>query len=345
VKPHQLVAAWGTILKGHAPLLSIEITRECPLHCPGCYAYGDDHLGGQTTLRDVHDYRGDDLVHRVIGLVKKHRPLHISLVGGEPLVRHRELSLILPELSRMGKFVLVVTSAVIPIPLEWMKLDRLTVAVSIDGLPAEHDVRRTPATYERILRNIEGRRVNVHTTVTQQMLESPSYMEEFLGYWNARPELHRLWLSLYTPQLGEESAEKIKPESRRQLVEQLPELHRKFPKLLMTSEYADALLDPPKNPSDCMFSRFSVNYTADLATRVEPCIFGGKPDCTNCGCAVSSGFHGIRNKKLAGPLKIGNLVGVSEAIGAFAGRLAGREADGLRGRNHSVANGNLIQIR
>lgn len=116
VKGHQLVAAWGTILKGHAPLLSIEITRECPLHCPGCYAYGDDHLGGATTLREVHDYRGDDLVRGVLDLVRKHRPLHISLVGGEPLVRHRELSLLLPELSRMEKFVLVVTSAVIPIP-------------------------------------------------------------------------------------------------------------------------------------------------------------------------------------------------------------------------------------
>jgi MoaA/NifB/PqqE/SkfB family radical SAM enzyme len=345
VKPLQLIAAWGTILKGHAPLLSIEITRECPLHCPGCYAYGGDHLGGATTLREVHDYRGADLVNRILAQVRKHRPLHISLVGGEPLVRHRELSQVLPELSRMGKFVLVVTSAVIPIPLEWMKLDRLTVAVSIDGLPPEHDARRKPATYERILRNIAGRRVNVHTTVTQQMLESPSYMDEFIGFWSARPELNRFWLSLYTPQLGEESAEKIKPESRRQLVERLPELKRKFPKLLMTQEYADAFLDPPQNPSDCTFARFSVNYTADLATRVEPCIFGGKPDCTNCGCAISSGLHGIRNKKLAGPLKIGNLVGASEAIGAFAGRLAGRDADGLRGRNRPAPTSNLVQIR
>ena len=32
-------------------MLSIEITRECPLHCPGCYAYGDTHLGGSVTLR------------------------------------------------------------------------------------------------------------------------------------------------------------------------------------------------------------------------------------------------------------------------------------------------------
>ena len=48
-----IFAAWGRILSGHTPAMSIEITRECPLRCPGCYAYGDDHLGGEFTLRQV----------------------------------------------------------------------------------------------------------------------------------------------------------------------------------------------------------------------------------------------------------------------------------------------------
>src|SRR6476619_8260802 len=148
----ELFAAGGSILNVRAPMLSIEITRECPLSCPGCYAYGDSHLGGEKKLTELSDLRGDALVEGVMGLVKKHRPLHVSLVGGEPMIRHRELSRILPALSSRKKFVLVVTSAVIPIPLEWKEIDRLTIAVSIDGLPEEHDVRRKPATYERILR-------------------------------------------------------------------------------------------------------------------------------------------------------------------------------------------------
>ena len=94
-------AAWGTILKGHTPMLSIETTRECPLSCPGCYAYRDDHLGGGTKLSELKDFRGDELVAGVIGLVEKHKPLHVSLLGGEPLVRHKELSRILPVLSQM----------------------------------------------------------------------------------------------------------------------------------------------------------------------------------------------------------------------------------------------------
>ena len=66
--------------------------------------------------RELSDFRGDALVDGVLDLVRKHKPMHVSLVGGEPLVRHRELSTILPALSEMGFSRLVVTSGVIPIP-------------------------------------------------------------------------------------------------------------------------------------------------------------------------------------------------------------------------------------
>jgi len=224
----------------------------------------------------------------------------------------------------MGKFTLVVTSAVIPIPKEWTDLSRVTVAVSVDGLPAEHDVRRKPATYERILRNIEGRRVNIHTTITQQMLNRPGYLDEFLAFWSARKEVGKFWVSLYTPQIGEESAEKITPESRQSLRRLLPELRAKFPKLLMTDGFAQAFLDPPKNPADCTFSKMSVNYSADLSTRVEPCIFGGEPDCSTCGCAVSAGFHWAGNHKIVGPLSVRHLVNTSVLIGTTMNRIRTR---------------------
>jgi hypothetical protein len=205
--------------------------------------------------------------------------------------------------------------------MEWMELDRFTVAVSIDGLPAEHDVRRKPATYERILRNIEGRRVNIHTTITQQMLNREGYMDEFLAFWSARKEVDRFWVSLYTPQVGEVSAERITPESRQSLSHLLPELRRKFPKLLMTDGFAQAFLEPPENPADCTFSKMSVNYSADLRTRVEPCIFGGEPDCSTCGCAVSVGLHWAGNYKIAGPLSVRHLVNASVAIGTTVNRI------------------------
>ena len=89
--------AWTRVLSGCAPILSIEITRECPLTCPGCYAYGDAHLGGGVTLRQLSDLSGDALVEGIVTLVQRHQPVQVSLVGGEPLVRHRELSRVLAQ--------------------------------------------------------------------------------------------------------------------------------------------------------------------------------------------------------------------------------------------------------
>ena len=97
-----IFSAWGKILTGHQPNLSIEITRECPLTCPGCYAYGGDHLGGGVTLRELRDYKGPELVSGMLSLIDRHRPLHVSIVGGEPLVRYRELNEILPQLAAKG---------------------------------------------------------------------------------------------------------------------------------------------------------------------------------------------------------------------------------------------------
>ncbi|HEX2311205.1 MAG TPA: 4Fe-4S cluster-binding domain-containing protein, partial [Vicinamibacterales bacterium] len=114
--------SWGRILTGYTPSLSIEITRECPLRCPGCYAYGSEHLGGAITLREVRDFTGQALIDGVIGLVRQHRPVHVSLVGGEPLVRFRELDVLLPRLSQMGLHMQVVTSAVRPIPVQWASI-------------------------------------------------------------------------------------------------------------------------------------------------------------------------------------------------------------------------------
>src|SRR4051812_47970187 len=134
-----IITAWGKILRGYRPSLSIEITRECPLRCPGCYAYGDEHLGGDVTLRQVNDYKGQELIDRVMGIVEAEQPIHLSIVGGEPLVRYRELDVILPKLAEKGIYTQVVTSAVRPIPAEWAKIRRLQLVVSIDGLQPEHD--------------------------------------------------------------------------------------------------------------------------------------------------------------------------------------------------------------
>jgi MoaA/NifB/PqqE/SkfB family radical SAM enzyme len=310
-----LLNAWGRMLRGYSPLLSIEITRECPLRCPGCYAYEPLHLGGAITLRQVHDLHGDPLVKRVLELIRAHRPVQVSFVGGEPLVRHRELSRILPVISEWGVYSLVVTSAVIPFPREWNDIPRVRIAVSIDGLQPEHDVRRKPATYERILKNLAGRQADISWVVTNQMMERPDYLNEYLAFWTSRPEVGRIWLSLYTPQKGEESAERLTPESRRRLFNELPRLKEKYPDLILPHGAVAAFAKPPASPAECTFSRVSVNYSADLETRVQPCFFGGDPDCSQCGCAVSAGLHWLREQPIALGLHARHVIDASLAIG------------------------------
>lgn len=314
----RFLAAGGRMLLGMPPMLSIEITRECPLHCPGCYAYDDGHLGGGITLRQLNDSRGDELVDGVLGLVAKHRPIHLSIVGGEPLMRHRELSRILPELSRQRVETLVVTSGVIPIPVEWNDLRHIRIAVSVDGLREDHDKRRAPATYERLLKNIDGRRVDISWVITRQQMAKPGYLDEYLTFWTSRREIDRIWVSIYTPQVGELSAEIPTPELRRELIRQLPILKERYPALLMTPGIAEAFATPPSNPQECVFSRVSVNYSADLKTQIQPCFFGGTPDCRQCGCAVTAGLHWIGRKRVFAPIRLSHLMNASVAVGRFA---------------------------
>lgn len=112
----------------------------------------------------------------------------------------------------------------------------MTIAVSVDGLPREHNQRRKPATYERILKNIGGGKVNIQCTVVRQHLERDGYLDEFLAFWSARPEVHRVWFSAYTPQRGEESPERLRGEDRVLFAALAAELSRHYPKLMLPKE-------------------------------------------------------------------------------------------------------------
>ncbi len=318
MKKTEVLLAWGRILSGRRPSLSIELTRECPLRCPGCYAYGDAHLGeGAPNLRKLSDFKGEELVARVLGVVEEHKPLHLSIVGGDPLVRYRELEVLLPELARRGVHVQLVTSAFRTIPVAWAKIPGLCIVVSVDGLAPEHDLRRRPATYERILKSIEGHRemISVHCTITAQMLSRSSYLAEFAEFWSGRPETKRLWFSVYTPQRGEVAPEIVSPSQRAEIVNRLLAIRQYDRKLDMHESAIRALANPPASPSECTFARTTTTLSADLKTRVTPCQFGGDPDCSQCGCVASAGLHALSEHKLISALRVGHLFNLSFKLG------------------------------
>jgi organic radical activating enzyme len=316
-----ILRAWQTILLGRRPCLSIEITRECPLSCPGCYAYNDAHLGERVTLRQMADHKGDDLVDRVLELVRAERPLHVSIVGGEPLVRYRELNRLLPILAGIGIHTQVVTSAVRPIPAEWAAIRNLQVVVSIDGLREEHDARRKPATYDRILRHIEGHSITVHCTVTRQQTERPGYLEDFLKFWSAVDPVAKIWFSLYTPQVGELSAERLRATDRGAVIEEFRALAPRYPKLSLGPGMLEAFAKPPNSPDECVFAQVTRCVSADLRQPVTPCQLGGKPDCANCGCLASAGLTAVGRHQLPGGIPVSSVFNVSQRIGAQVRRV------------------------
>ncbi len=317
--------AWGRILAGFHPSLSIEITTRCPLSCPGCYAYQPEHLAG-TPLESLTDFQGDDLVERVLELIDRKRPLIVHLVGGEPLVRYRELCELLPRISERKITVEVVTSAVRAIPLEWADLERLNVVVSIDGLQPEHDARRKPATYDRILKNIAGHRIVIHTTITSQIAGRDGYLREFVEFWHPRPEIRAIRFSFFTPQVGETSIEILSRAMRARAVAELDELRREYPKLQLTEGMLREYLSPPRSPDDCIFARVTECVSADLETRVTPCQFGGNPNCSECGCVASMALAAVGHYELPGGLSPGRIFDASERVGAGVRRIRERLA-------------------
>ena len=321
VRAREVVQAWGRILKGYPPNLSIEITKECPLRCPGCYAYGDEHLGGDVTLRGLSDYKGDELVSRFMALIDRHNPLHVSIVGGEPLVRYRELNQILPKLAERGIHTQLVTSAVRPIPTEWIGLNRLQIVVSIDGLQPEHDERRKPATYERILKHIEGHQITVHCTITRQQVRRDGYLEEFLEFWQGNPHTRLMWISLYTPQVGELSMERLTKQDRTRVIAELRRLRPRFSKLQMLDGMLNVYATPPDSPENCIFAQTTECFSSDLERKIAPCQFGGKPDCSNCGCIASAGLEAIGRHRLKGGIPVGRIFYASLAVGKTMARV------------------------
>lgn len=326
MKSNDVLRAWGKILQGNYPSLSIEITRECPLRCPGCYAYEPEHLHQLGPLRTLSDFKGQQLVEEVLALMDQYRPLHLSIVGGEPLVRFRELDILLPQLSERGIAVQLVTSAVREIPKSWASIKNLFLVVSIDGLQPEHDARRSPATYDRILQNIIGHSVTVHCTITSQIAVRQNYLEEFVSFWSEKREIKKIWFSLFTPQMGAEVEEILSPSQRSAVLRDLAELRARFPKLDLPDSVIKGYLSPPTSPEECIFSRTTLNLTADLKNRISPCQFGGNPDCSQCGCMASAGLSAVGNYRLMNLIPLRHIFKLSDKVGRTARKMRPKQS-------------------
>ncbi len=94
-------------------------------------------------------------------------------------------------------------------------------------------------------------------------------------------------MSIFTPQRGAANVECLTADERRSVVEILLRVRQEYPKLDMLEGMIKELLSPPESPDRCIFAQTTCTLSADFKTRVEPCQFGGDPDCSRCGCIAS----------------------------------------------------------
>jgi sulfatase maturation enzyme AslB (radical SAM superfamily) len=272
-------------------------------------------LGGGATLRELSDFKGQRLVDGILQVVDGLKPLHLSLVGGDPLVRYRELEQLVPLLLGRGIHLQLVTSAFRSFPQRWSREPHMNVVVSIDGLQTEHDCRRTPATYERVLNNISGHRITIHCTITGQMMKRPGYLSEFLRFWTPRPEIKKVWFSLFTPQIGDDIPEMLSSDERAQAISDLIGLRKQYSKLDMPEGLIRQFASPPRSPAECVFALTTSTLSADLKTAISPCQFGGNPDCSACGCVASMGLAAVADHRLAGLIPVATIFKASINVG------------------------------
>jgi hypothetical protein len=204
-----------------------------------------------------------------------------------------------------------------------MQYEKLNVVVSIDGLEHDHDIRRAPATYQRILKSIAGTKITVHCTITGQMMREDAYLERFSQFWSSQETVRKIWFSLFTPQRGALLPEILSMSDRQRVVRELLHLRGRYPKIDMPSGLIRHLNKPPSSPERCTFAQTTSTISADLKTRIQPCQFGGDPDCSQCGCIASMALAAVADYRLAGVLKVGHIFDASLKIGRAIG------ADGL----------------
>jgi hypothetical protein len=158
-------------------------------------------------------------------------------------------------------------------------------------------------------------------------LQRPGYLHDFAAFWSARPEARKIWFSLFTPQLGQASQERLSPSDREFAIRELSPLASAFPKVQLARQILDGYRHPPTGPDDCLFAQVTTCIAADLATEITPCELGGQPDCSQCGCMASAGLAAIGRFRLAGLVPLQGLFYLSKQIGETQRRRR-READG-----------------
>ena len=248
----------------------------------------------RSTLRTLPDLKGQALIDGVIELVDAHQPIHVSIVGGEPLVRYRELDVLLPRLAERGHLH------------AGRHQRRAADSRGVGGDQAAADLRVDRRAAAGARRAPRRRPPTIASSSTSRGIRSPctapsrgsrcsatatSRNSSATGRTN--PNARTIWISLYTPQIGEVSDERLTPRGSRARGRRADGAARALPEDSDAEGLLKRLREPPRSPDDCVFAQTTDCVSADLETQITPCQFGGNPDCAQCGCIASAGLKAV----------------------------------------------------
>jgi hypothetical protein len=147
------------------------------------------------------------------------------------------------------------------------------------------------------------------------MMQERHYLRDFAAYWSTRPEARKIWFSLFTPQEGQPSQERLAESDRELATRQLATLSLQFPKVHMPKLLLDGYSRPPRHPGECIFAEITTCISADLSTEIGPCELGGNPVCRECGCIASAGLAAVGRYRLAGLVPVHSIFRLSKRFG------------------------------
>ena len=125
------------------------------------------------------------------------------------------------------------------------------------------------------------------------MMKRPGSLKEFLEFWTRRPEIHRVWFSLFTPQVGDQLPEMLTIKQRMQRIKaEMLELRLQFPETVVqkidSSGYPNLL-----RVLQTVCSRRRPRYYPRISGLKSDHVSWGNPDCASCGCIASMGLAAV----------------------------------------------------
>lgn len=171
-------SSWALELK--APVqVQVELTEGCNQNCLHCYNYWRP----LSTYKPETKYLSVEDIRRIVGELRSNEVISVTVTGGEPFVRTRELFALLEEAQVAGIATSINTNLSLPttddidrLASEYPNISLLVSLLSSDPDLHERLTTTRKGTYAKVIRNVNravsrGLRVNVNMVVMHENLK------------------------------------------------------------------------------------------------------------------------------------------------------------------------------